>query len=241
MLKKRFFGDTLVEVMFAVGVFSLVAISVVSVMNGSASKIQSSVEISMTRNEIDTQAEALRFLQTAYISEKTLPDDKKVYSDIWNNIKKRSITDTKNANAVAEYAPKTCSEIYSNKSGEAFLHGFILNYRNLYTKDGQRAANVLLLPGDVSFNETKVYPRLVFGNKDELYEEGMSASTKMTAAEGLYIVGVKEQGKSGINEQGAYYDFYIRSCWQTADSDNPTLTSTVIRLYDPDIAVTDRN
>lgn len=49
MLKKRFVGDTLIEVMFAAGIFSMVAISVVALMNNSTTKIQMALESTMTK------------------------------------------------------------------------------------------------------------------------------------------------------------------------------------------------
>ena len=52
-------GDTLIEVAIAIAVFSLVAIGVVSVVNGSTSSTQSALEVTVSREEIDAQAEAL--------------------------------------------------------------------------------------------------------------------------------------------------------------------------------------
>ena len=67
-LGKKHRGDTLVEVSLAIGIFSMVAIAAVSVINGSTNGAQSSLESTITREEIDGQAEALRFIQSAYVS-----------------------------------------------------------------------------------------------------------------------------------------------------------------------------
>jgi type II secretory pathway pseudopilin PulG len=61
-------GDTLVEVLFATAVFSLVAVSCLSIMNQGAATAQRALEITLVRNEIDAQAEALRFMNASYIS-----------------------------------------------------------------------------------------------------------------------------------------------------------------------------
>ena len=61
-------GDTLVEVSLAIGIFSMVAIAAVSVINGSTNGAQASLESTITREEIDGQAEALRFIQSAYVA-----------------------------------------------------------------------------------------------------------------------------------------------------------------------------
>jgi type II secretory pathway pseudopilin PulG len=61
-------GDTLVEVLFAVTVFSMVAVGGLAIMNQGTAAAQRSLEISLVRSEIDAQAEALRFLNAAYIA-----------------------------------------------------------------------------------------------------------------------------------------------------------------------------
>ena len=62
MIKK---GDTLVEVTLAVGIFSMIAIAVVAVMSNGTSESQTALETTLAREEIDTQVEALRFIQAA--------------------------------------------------------------------------------------------------------------------------------------------------------------------------------
>ena len=80
--------------------------------------------------------------------------------------------------------------------------------------------------------------------KDEMREagNGVNAPTNLTAAEGIFIVAVKDIAKTnvvdatGVTGASAFFDFYIRSCSVAPGSDVPTLMSTVIRLYDPDVA-----
>jgi len=61
-------GDTLIEVLFATAVFSSVAVGALSIMNqGSATSLRA-LEISLVRQEIDSQAETLRFLDASYVS-----------------------------------------------------------------------------------------------------------------------------------------------------------------------------
>ncbi len=61
-------GDTLVEVLFAVAAFSLVAVGGMSIMNAGLSTSQRSLELSLAREEMDSQAETIRFLHDAYIA-----------------------------------------------------------------------------------------------------------------------------------------------------------------------------
>lgn len=62
-------GDTLIEVLFAVAVFSLIVVVALSIMNQGITASQRALEITQVRQEIDSQAETLRFLHEAYVSE----------------------------------------------------------------------------------------------------------------------------------------------------------------------------
>lgn len=60
MRKSR--GDTIIEVILAVAVFSLVAVGAMSIMNHGVAMAQRSLEITLVRQQIDAQAEMLRFV-----------------------------------------------------------------------------------------------------------------------------------------------------------------------------------
>ena len=55
--------------------FSIVAVVSINIMNSGLSSAQASLEITMARNEIDAQAEALRFIHDSYVTQRKL--DKK--------------------------------------------------------------------------------------------------------------------------------------------------------------------
>lgn len=61
-------GDTIVEVLIAVTVFSLLAVTSLSVMNKGVNTAQRALEISLVRQEMNSQAEMLRFVHDSYIS-----------------------------------------------------------------------------------------------------------------------------------------------------------------------------
>ena len=113
-------GDTLVEVALAIGIFSMVAITVVSVVNSSTSSAQSALEVTITREEIDAQAEALRFIHDSYStgddtgSTSSLSSNT-TYSNIWNKIISLAKTvPTDGESTDLEYQPSTCEELYAN-------------------------------------------------------------------------------------------------------------------------------
>ena len=90
MMKKRkqkiFSGDSLIEVLLGITVFSAVSVGGSAIMNSGLNQAQRSLEITMARNEIDAQAEALRFIHNNYIAEREFSEDKWQFTDLWNKI-----------------------------------------------------------------------------------------------------------------------------------------------------------
>ncbi|RYX79528.1 hypothetical protein EON76_02310 [bacterium] len=69
MLKSHEDGDTIIEVLFAITIFSLVAVGGLSIMNQGLGMAQRALEIGLVRQQIDTQADALRYLNHAYVAD----------------------------------------------------------------------------------------------------------------------------------------------------------------------------
>jgi type II secretory pathway pseudopilin PulG len=237
-------GDTLIEVAIAIGIFSMVAITVVSVVNTSTSSAQSTLEITVAREEIDAQAEALRFIHnSATIGEDTNTSsalsNNTGYAAIW-----KKITDlaTTNAEALVYDVPTTCSQLYSTNALKG-VHAFILNPRQISTKDPSKIV-FDITSNSSKFKSPSTYPRLVYNSTDvaegpsnSMYAQG--TGNTLYAAEGIFIVPFKDVGsyvvvgKNGT-KKSAYYDFYIRTCWFSPGADKPSTISTVVRLYNQD-------
>ena len=111
-------GDTLVEIMFAVGIFGLVAIGAIGIMNKGLYDAQKALEITMARQEIDAQAEALRFLHEAYLAEEKSKDPKNTYSMIWKHLQSLIYkpSDSKLAHFFDSYNGVSCNAIYSDNN-----------------------------------------------------------------------------------------------------------------------------
>jgi type II secretory pathway pseudopilin PulG len=62
-------GDTIIEVLFAITVFSLIAIGGLSLMNQGTAMAQRALEIGLVRQQVDAQADALRYLNKAYVAD----------------------------------------------------------------------------------------------------------------------------------------------------------------------------
>jgi len=61
-------GDTLIEALFAITVFSLVAVGAISIMNSGVATGQRALEISLVREQMDAQAETLRYIHDSYVA-----------------------------------------------------------------------------------------------------------------------------------------------------------------------------
>ena len=71
-------GDTIVEIVFCFTIFSIITIISIGLMNRNLTLIQGTLEISMARNEIEAQAEAIRFIHNSYLSERELVRDQNI-------------------------------------------------------------------------------------------------------------------------------------------------------------------
>lgn len=67
MLKQR--GDTIIEVLIATTVFSMVAIGSLSIMGQGTAMAQRALEIDLVRQQMDAQADALRYMNYAYAAD----------------------------------------------------------------------------------------------------------------------------------------------------------------------------
>ena len=257
MIKK---GDTLVEVTLAVGIFSLIAIAVASVMSGGSASAQLALETTLAREEIDTQADAIRFIHATYSANKDSQDHP--YVKLWREITQRAIdlsdydSSTDDLKAILQYAPLSCSELYDTNS-PALKSAFVINPRqfNQLTDDigtTNFTKNLVLYKYNTTnqnnFVQASTHPRLIFGsatgtNDDNAVLADSSFPTNLLRVEGIYVVPVIDPDSTNIvdvidkeetTRKAAYFDFYIRTCWYGSRTDDPSAISTVIRLHDPD-------
>lgn len=164
-------GDTIIEVMFAIAVFCLVAVLSVTMMNLGVNSAENALELVTARNELNAQAEALRFIHSSYISEKTLPLRSEItdsqfnrgekyqqYEQLWNTIISNAITpaqakdsglldlaDTVNNSDSSDVRVAGCERVYESTNTGTMLsrnNAFILNTRNLSSLDANGHADV---------------------------------------------------------------------------------------------------
>ena len=254
-------GDTLVEVAFAIGIFSLVAVTVISVVSASTSAAQAALETTLTREDIDSQAEALRFIHDSYVngSQSAVVNTDNVYENLWRTITSLAYNDGDTYSSsypetrlrgqnIKKYEVTACSNLYNGTSGMYNLVSspgtktpFIIDIRKLSSTS----------PGDVvlrgtsnnKFQPAATFPRIIYGGSgtsEDLYNQTQGGTNDIYRVEGLYIIAVKGQAidvdpTSNAANRAAYYDFYIRSCYMPTNIDRASTLSTMVRLYDPAI------
>ena len=165
-------GDTIIEVMFAIAVFSLVAVLSVMSMDSGINNAENALETVTVRNELNAQAEALRFIHSSYISEKTLPLRSEItdtqynngekyqqYEQLWNTIVSNAISpdqakesglldlaDTvNNSDTNGQLHAVGCERIYEATDSGTLLsrnNAFILNTRDLSSLDANGHTDV---------------------------------------------------------------------------------------------------
>jgi len=197
-------GDTLIEVLFAVTVFSLAVVMSLSIMNQGTAASLRSLQITLVRQEIDSQAEALRFLNSAYVATYTTgyapiaadASPAAEYYRIIQNIKAIGATSVSafgSTSAVCTQAP----------SGS-----FILNARS-----------ARLQPYDVTkLIDASSYAQVVY-----------KADGSLDTSQGLWIEAIRSTPSGGTS----YTDFHIRGCWGAPGTDVSMNLGTIVRLYDP--------
>ena len=239
MKKKKLLlrGDTLVEVMFSVGIFGIISVSAISLMNRGLNTAQVALETTMARLEIDAQAEALRFIHDATAAE--TENSNKEYTELWNNIIDLAYNYNNDkvkegSDFLGKYPSEiiTCSDAYDDA---VFVdNSFVINTHSLSPSTVDNALNQKRNDNSNKLVMASTYPRLIFGTGDDasIDAETISASsTNLYRAEGIWVTGVKSQAGGAADPQ--YYDFYIRTCWDAVGRGTPVTISTTIRLYNP--------
>ena len=193
--KKFLHGDSIIEVVLAIGIYSTIAILSINSMNAGLNKAQRSLEITMARNEIDSQAEALRFVHNTFVAEREYSSDHRQFGYIWSKIigdpdliatSDQATNDVFNINNY-----DSCQDFYDYiKNPTTNVGMFALNPRFLQapgifdsdahpgqTFDDTFLPKILITDKNL-MTPTKLYPRITYGNLSAsgLTEDGASAS-----------------------------------------------------------------
>ena len=197
-------GDTLIEVMFAVAVFALIAVTSLALMNQGMATSRRAVEITTVRAQIDAQAETLRFLQTAYVNE--------YYPGLTYNLTDATSTPAEEYYRIVQRVDSTgsASKFGSRPCDSPPSNSFVLNARTARVQ-----TNYAFFKKPTNATAAQV-----------IYDP---ATNNLTESNGIWVEGVRaaRTGNSG------YIDFHIRGCWDAAGVKTPMNLGTIVRLYEP--------
>lgn len=203
-MRRRQQGDTIIEVLIAVTVFAMVAVGAMSIMNQGTGTAQRSLEITQVRQQIDAQAEALRFVHQSYVAQFQRGAAPTGKAALWTAI-------MQNEKAAASNFGVQNGRCPLDDEGEGVPNAFALNARKIEMAP-QPKGNP---PNGGSFP-----PFAQVAYRDDSSVEDVY---------GLWIEAVRGESTEGPD----YVDFHIRACWDSPGSDVPVTLGTIVRLYEP--------
>lgn len=205
-------GDTLIEVLVAFGVLSLAVVGAMAVMNQGSFLAQRSLETTLVRQEINSQAEAIRFLHDAYVAtyepgqtyNSSDPDSPtKEWLAMIDDITTYDATATKLSD-IGDTCPTKPSE------------SFVIDSRNARY---------------VPSSSSKVTKASSFA---QLTYTVSGSNATLNNAEGIWVEAVRSpDGPDQFQANLGYTDFYIYGCWPSIGQAKASTMGTVVRLYEP--------
>lgn len=201
-------GDTIIEVLFAVTVFSLVAVGGLSLMNQGTAMAQRALEIGLVRQQMDAQADALRYLNSMYIE--SLQTEDSVAASVWNAVVVANKQDK------AQDFDMVSNGVDCRLPEGSSYHPFALDVTRLndaFDADKTDAATPLLILAP-SVKNTPTYAKV--------------ETDPETEAQGIWVEAVQQASNKG------FYDFHITACWQSPGQSAPIKLGTIVRLYVPE-------
>lgn len=196
-------GDTLIEVLFAFSVLSLVIIGALSIMNQGTNASQRSLETTLVREEIDSQAATLRFLHDAYVAKFDPNGTYDVNTPAGQWVKMASAI---NATSASSFANVTSCP--AAPSGSFILDPGNATYIN--------ATNVLV--------PTDTYAQLTYDPNTGAIQKAQGIWIEAIRS---------QQSADVNKQNTRFIDFHIYACWPGPGSGPPMTIGTIVRLYEP--------
>lgn len=206
-LRQRERGDTIIEVLFAVTVFALVAVGSLSIMNQGTAAAQRALEITLVRQQMDAQAQALRYIHQAYIA--SYQKDGAAPSGIaaeWGKM----------TNKLTGRGVDSASEFGVTEGGRCPASvpekSFLVNARMAIMWNGSPS---MTAPVGASLPP---FAQIIYND-----------DSSINAAYGIWVEAVPSANTDGPG----FVDFHIRACWDSAGGSAPVTLGTIVRLYEP--------
>lgn len=208
MHRTRERGDTIVEVLFAVAVFAMVAVGSLAIMNQGTATAERSLEITLVRQQIDAQAEAIRYIHKAYVASFQNNGSAPTGTAAeW--VKMTSKTAGKGADGASAFGQTAGALCPSTVPGQ---RPFVLNAR---TAKIATAVPVMTAPAGTSLPP---FSQVIY-----------NSDSSINQAYGIWVEAVPSTAGNGPG----FVDFHIRACWDSPGRSAPMTLGTIVRLYEP--------
>jgi len=205
MLKQGRRGDTLIEVLFAFSILSMVIVGAMAIMNQGTVASQRALETTLVRSQIDAQATTLRFLHDAYVA-KFQPGISSY--DIDTPAGQWAVM-SEDVDATAASPFESITSCPDPPSGSFITDAAKAKYH--------KNSSINMVPAVTSAQVT--------------YD---AISGDFAQSQGLWIEAIRSPVSSDVNQQNTgYIDFHIMACWESPGQGAPMTIGTVVRLYEP--------
>ena len=197
-------GDTIIEVIFAIMIFSFLAISSLAIMNQGIATGEKALEITLVRQQVNAQAEALRYIHEAAVVSQ---NPNSTLSTRWATLTTPISQSGYGQDAASDYGVSggKCKIPDSGKP-------FILN---------ARTAEIWSTPPSVEATGNSNLP--------PYSQVRYNADSSIQTAYGMWVESVPDS----TGAERRFVDFHIRACWPAPGSSIPMTVGTIVRLYDP--------
>ena len=202
-------GDILIEVLFAMTVFSFIVVTALSLMNQGVAAAQRSLEITLVRQQMDGQAETLRFLHDSYVAG--------YQSGQVFNVTDAVSTPAEEYYKIIQFA-RTGNRTFASKFGSATC-----------AIPADSSKDFILNPVTAQLITTANKPD-VFKKATTFAQLSYTAGNQLDFSQGIWLEAVRSP-VSGTT--AGYIDFHIRTCWDIPGLDVPMNLGTIVRLYEP--------
>ena len=174
---------------------------------------QRTLEISQVRDQMDTQADALRYMHANYIQ--NLGNDSAPPVVLWQRIKE-------------DFAVSAVRGLGDDVNGENCVAPVPVN-----GVAGTLAYPFVLVTEGNRLDGANGGPFVVFRNPNSFpFATTYSQVRDPGGPEGIWITAVRSPTNGA---RPGFYDFHIRACWQTPGQSVPVTLGTIVRLYEPAI------
>ena len=205
LLEKVSKGDTIIEVLFAVTVFAMVAVGSMTIMNQGTATAQRALEVSLVRQQIDAQAEAIRYIHQAYVAS----FQREGAPPAGTAAEWKKMTVDRKANTPSVFGQTDAERCPATVPGE---NPFILNARRAL----------------VSSSPVQMSPP-ADGSLPPFAQVIYNTDSSINQAYGIWVEAVPSTNADGPG----FVDFHIRACWEGPGNSAPMTLGTIVRLYEP--------